>query len=238
MSSPITSPRSAAFPEALLAVQRAPESPITYALMRRVADALAGFCDRRVVTLSPDQVAGLPWLQRLGAECRTALEAERRAAHANLAALDTAVAAARQSIETSEVRAEELRQRLGALNGQEISAAATTAADAGDDPAVRRSRKQQQRDIEVGRMDGQLSQFDATVDANRQAIQTLLMARRWHWTLLLTRSVHLIAHYDRRAATYTRHALREAATEVYAPQAREPQWLQSGPPPVTDPISD
>ena len=63
---------------AVTTFQRDPERPLPYRRLDRWRDWLAGWSDRPQLAGVRGETPGTPWLQQLGQECRTRLEAERR----------------------------------------------------------------------------------------------------------------------------------------------------------------
>lgn len=215
------------FPQAFATVQRKPEEPIAYRWGQRTSDAWAGWRDRRVVVVEDDATASSPWLQRLGFECATSLEGERRAAQATFAVLDAGITDARQSIVNTNGRLEELRAQHSELRAVQLSDAPVTAVDHTDAGDARLARRQRERGARLGELALQEKQWEGVIDGARQSIQSLVAARSWHWSILLTRSAHLIAFFNRRAATYTRAATRKASGPVLAPRVPQPDWLDA-----------
>ena len=215
------------FPHAFDTVQRAPEGPILYRRAQQWSDSWAGWRDRRAVKADDAGAAQSPWLQRLEHECATSLEAERRSTQAIFAVLDAGIVEARESIATANAHVEELHARRGQMKAAELSSAPVTAVDHTDAGDSRLARRHREQGLRLGELDSAQKQWESTIDAARQAIQSLVAARAWHWSLLLTRCAHLLAFFSRRAATYTRAASRKSSDISFAPEVRRPLWLDA-----------
>lgn len=222
---------TADIPAAVGQFQRAPEPEIRYTFWARLADSWAGWRDRRVVAVAEGEAAS-PWLQRHHFTCVNRLEAEHRTAQASLALLDHALVSERERISAASAALNEATDARVRLSGEPLSDAPTTVAEASDDPAVRFDRRRRDRAAELGRRDARASELRATANAARLAIQTLTVDRHAHWAVLQVRGAHLIAYYNRRAATYVRVATRKHGELVRTPTVPEPTWLGQAVPPA------
>lgn len=218
---------------AVTTFQRDPERPLRYRRLERWRDWLAGWSDQAQLAGARGAALDTPWLQRLGQECRTRLEAERRGTLAVVAAIDASIVGHRRRIG---VLLDELAA-LGARRDEQAAvrpdSAATTAAEELESPEQRGRRRLREQHAALAVLDEQLRERVVLRDEARVAIDTLLAARQWHWTVLLVRGHHLLAHYNRRCATYVRVLVRRAERGYEHPVTPAPDWLgQESPPPV------
>lgn len=212
-------------PAAVPAFQRIPEEPLPYPLWTRVSDWFAGFRDRVVLATQPDEI-DTPWLHRLSQECRTRLEAERRGTLAVTAVIDDALAAHRRQIENAVAAIARLSEQRDALHDRPVSDAPTTTAERYDSAEQRQMRRARAQQADVGRIDARLHEVTVQKEQALVSIATLTAARQWHWTLLLVRGHHLVAHYNRRSATYVRTLTRRADRHYRQPTIPEPDWAR------------
>lgn len=224
----------AALPTAVPAFQRIPEEPLPYPLWTRIGDWFAGLRDRVVLATQLDAI-DTPWLHRLGQECRTRLEAERRGTLAITAVIDDALAAHRRLIANAVDEIARLEQQGGALAGRPLSDEAVTSAEQYDLPEHRRLRRARARQAEAGRLEARRHEVVAQKDQALVSIATLTASRQWHWTLLLVRSHHLVAHYNRRSASYVRTLTRRADRSYPQPTIAEPEWARQATAPELPP---
>lgn len=218
---------------AVTTFQRDPERPLPYRRLDRWRDWLAGWSDRPQLAGVRGETPDTPWLQQLGQECRTRLEAERRGTLAVVAAIDAAIVGHRRRIGV-------LLDELAALGVQreeqaaiQPDAIATTAAEELETAEQRGRRRTREHRAALAAMDEQVRERGVLRDEARVAIDTLLAARQWHWTVLLVRGHHLLAHYNRRCATYVRALVRRAERGYDHPVVPAPDWLsQESPPPI------
>lgn len=212
---------------------RDPEPELRYGFVKRFADSFAGWRDRRVLVVT-DGEASSPWLQRHHFECDTRLESEHRAGRAALAQLDQTIVAEHQKIALAAAAEAQARDSHADLAAQPLSDEATTSAEASDNPAVRLARRERTRRAELGRLDAQAVQQRAIADASTIVFQTHTTARSSHWAVMQVRGSHIIAHYNRRAATYVRAASRGHGELVRTPFVTEPGWLTQPAPATPD----
>lgn len=227
---------------------RKPETEVNYSLWQRLSDAWAGWSDRAsLATIDGD--AASPWLQRLHWEAANRLEAEHRATVASLAFLDQQIVRLREKIATSHAKladqtADQTNRTasLAEYAARPISDAPTTAAEETDSRAVVKKRNTQRREIELkpkrdalSRLQGEISALRESLIEDHIELRAATTDRHSHWTVLMVRSAHLLAHYNRRASTYVRAATRNAGGLVRTPDAPQPGWLLDGiVPPVPD----
>lgn len=229
----ITTPASALVPASYDQFQRAPESELRYGFFTRLADSWAGWRDRRVVDMTDGRVDS-PWLQRLHFECDNRLEAEHRSAQASLALLDHAIVSDRHRITSTATMLAALTEQRELLLEEEPSSEPTTAAEVTDDPTVRRNRRERTRLVRLADLDRRTTEAEAIRTAAEQSVVTLVASRHAHWSVVQVRGSHLIAHYNRRAATYVRTATRKHGGRVITPTVAHPVWLGEPVPSLPD----
>lgn len=214
----------ASIAQAVPTFQRLPEKPLPYPLTARLLDWWAGFRDRAALPTSERRI-DTPWLRRLSDECSTALEGERRGALAVIASIDETIAAHECQIELAHAELNAVADDQDTLSGVEVNAAAVTAAEQFDTPEQRLLRRRRslaaRREVLVTR---ELA-ARGKVEQSRLAIGTLTSARQAHWTMLQVRCCHLLAHYNRRAASYTRSVTRRRSEPFDIPTVAQPGWV-------------
>lgn len=214
-----------ALPAAVPSFQRAPEEPLPYRRWTRIGDWFAGVRDRAFLPAQTDTL-DTPWLHRLGQECRTRLEAERRGTLAVTAVIDDALSGHRRQIDNVIEEVARLAEQRAELAERPVPDTATTAAEQYDSPEQRRLRRLRTQAAAVGRIEARLQELSARKDQAAVAMETLTASRQWHWTLLLVRTHHLLAHHNRRAATYARTMTRRADRHFPQPTIPEPDWAR------------
>lgn len=213
----------ASLPAAVPAFQRPPEEPLPYPLWTRIGDWFAGFRDRAVLATQSDDL-DTPWLHRLDQECRTRLEAEHRGTLSVTAVIDDALAAHRRRIANAAEEIARLREQCDSLDRSPVSDDPATSAERYDTPEQRRQRRVLAQRAQIGRMESRIYEVTAQKEQALVAIATLIASRQWHWTLLLVRSHHAAAHYNRRSATYVRTLTRRADRHYPQPTIALPDW--------------
>lgn len=176
-----------------------PEPPIASRSWDRLADAAAGWRDRRPMT-SPGGMAGSWSLRRLRDECAAQLDAERHAALGEFAALDRDIAAERNTITVSATRL------LEALEA-----------------------RQRARGAEADRLDARASDDRSAIHAAHGAIARISSARSSRWATLVARAFRLVAHYEKRAATYARATTGRGGVPLRPSPMPTPSWLTDDP---------
>lgn len=220
---------------------RDPEGEVKYGRWQRLSDAWAGILDRSsIATL--DGEAASPWLQRLHWECANRLEAEHRATVAALAFYDQRIVQLREQIMTAEdklstLTAEADAQAASLADDEKvpISDEPTTAAEQGDAPSVVKKRNAQRRAAalqptrdRLAAVRGEVAGLREVIIQNQISLRMTITDRHSIWSVLMVRSAHLVAHYNRRASTYVRAASRRGGGLVRTPNASQPDWLTDG----------
>lgn len=224
---------STPLPAAVPVLQRRPEGQLEYPWRLRMRDGWNGWRDRRLVAASlragkpqpgqqPQQDGSTParsgfmtdCLARLAADCLTQQEFERRTTRTALAVLDNTIVAALRTHRTLVIGLGDIERRLAEANTAEVGDAPVTSAERYDTPEQRRLRRlRDQRAKVVGLTEERRRALAGIADA-QQTIDTALADRRAHWDQLLIRSELLCAHYNRRARTYTRAAVRRGGVLI------------------------
>jgi hypothetical protein len=238
---PILTPDQARVPDAVPAFQRPYGSTIAYRRRQERSDQRRGRRDRDEAraTLTPAQddesifMLHTTWLQALGDECGGYLEDEHRATNAMHAAIDHDLVGAYQQLSAladQRRRLTSARDQITASNPQPDSRGA-----ASDGVIVATARATRDHKARVASATGEVSSIDEQAAAVQLQIVTLLEDRASHWTVLLTRCWELLAHFDRRGATYAGQASKGAAVRLAQTRVTRPQWLSQPAPPAPRP---
>lgn len=229
MKSLTLSPDHAHLPRAFHSFLLVPDRPLRYGLWLRFRDTWAGGRDR-----STDPNAGSewsespvrsPWLQRLEAECATALAAGRTRAEALVAVIERDRAELESEAAALQLMLSELNESQGATE-PEPDDAVVGVGERYSSPAERIARRRWEQAGKRARLASDTSAAKARRRAVVQQIAVLEQERRSHWTVLQERGRQLLAHYQRRAGTYTRAMERRREGErLIAPTLPVPEWL-------------
>lgn len=223
------------------AFERDPEPDLRYGFWLRLGDTWAGWADRSSLAANAGEAAS-PWLERLHFECVNRLEAEHRATVASLAYQDQRIVQLRERITTGQSRlavlAAEVDAKAASLADAEsapISDEPTTVAEQGDARSVVRTRNAQRRAAALqprrdalASIQGGVTSLGTAIIQDQIDLQMAITDRRSLWSILMVRSAHLVAHYNRRAGTYVRAASRRGGGLVSTPSAPRPDWLTDG----------
>ncbi|QLQ16306.1 MAG: hypothetical protein HZY73_12320 [Micropruina sp.] len=167
----------------------------------------------------------------------------------SLAFHDQRIVRLREKLATAQaslaVLTEEIAAQTADLADEEavpISDAPTTAAEQGDDRSVVKRRNAERRAAALqptrealSRLRGEAAALRAAIIQDQIELRATSTDRHSLWSVLLVRSAHLIAHYNRRASTYVRSATRRGGDLVRTPNAPQPSWLtEDAIPPVPD----